>query len=297
MAFTSRSQGGLREGRNRRDKGAIVGLSGWLFADLLLGVAVVFLVGSEKPSNLGIADRNRPSVRLEAVDNVQANPDIWSVNDKPFKVEVVFSEKVRNFEAADLQFTGEANGWIGQIIEPKEPNAVAERFIVNIVPAQNLASGEFSMFIPEKAAFSEKTSNGNSSFKKSFKVVKCFEYKGINPASEQKVTISGGYVKDTESLIAAMRKELDDPIKQRDQVGFLIVFGGGKDGGNLAERSEEKIRGSLASLGLVPKASPDDGDSGSCGASVSENDFPILFYKDDALSTSDLKLNIYYMNK
>jgi hypothetical protein len=297
VAFTSRSQGGLREGRNRRDKGAIVGLSGWLFADLLLGVAVVFLVGSEKPSNLGIADRNRPSVRLEAVDNVQANPDIWSVNDKPFKVEVVFSEKVRNFEATDLQFTGEASGWIGQIIEPKEPNAVAERFIINIVPAQNLAAGEFSIFIPEKAAFSEKNSSGNSSFKKPFKVVKCFEYKGINPASLQKVTISGGYLKDTESLIAALQKELNDPIRQREQIGFLILFGGGKDGSILAERSGEKIRGSLASLGLVPKASSDEGDSGSCGVPVSENDFPILFYRDDGLPASDLKLNIYYMNK
>ncbi len=297
MAFVSRNQRNFRDGRNRRDKGAIVGLSGWLFADLLLGVAVVFLIGSEKPSNLGIADLDRPSVRLEAVDNIQTDQDVWSVNDRPFKVEVVFSKKVRNFDASDLQFTGEAIGWFVQIIEPKEPNAVAERFILSVEPSQGLTAGEFSIFIPEKAAFSEESGSGNSGFKKPFKVVKCFEYKGINPASEQRVTISGGYLKDTESLIAALQKELNDPIGKRDQIGFLIVFGGGKDGSNLAERSEEKIRSSLASLGLVPKAIPGGGDLGSCEVSISENDFPILFYKDDGLPTSDLKLNIYYMNK
>lgn len=297
MAFISRNQSSGREGHNRRDKGAIVGLSGWLFADLLLGVAVVFLIGSEKPSISGVAERNRPSVRLEAVDNIQTNSDLWSVNDRPFKVEVIFSEKVRGFDASDLQFTGEANGWFVKIIEPKEPKAIAERFILSVEPSQALAAGEFSIFIPERAAYSEKSGNGNSGFKKSFKVVKCFEYKGINPASEQRATIGGGYLKDTESLMAALQKELEDPIKNRDQIGFLIVFGGGKDGSNLAKKSEDKIRSSLASLGLVPKAIPSGQDLGSCELSISEDDFPILFYKDDGLPTSDLKLNIYYMNK
>ena len=297
MAFTSRNQGRPREGRSRRDKGAIVGLSGWLFADLLLGVAVVFLIGSEKPSISGVAERNGPSVRFEAVDNIQTNQDVWNVNDRPFKVEVIFSEKVRGFDASDLQFTGEANDWFVKIIEPTEPKAVAERVVLNVEPSQGLTAGEFSMFIPQKTAFSEESGSGNSGFKKLFKVVKCFEYKGINPGSEQKITIGGGYLKDTESLIAALQKELEDPIVERNQIGFLILFGGGKDGSKLAERSEEKIRSSLASLGLVPKAIPGGGDLGSCEVSISEDDFPILFYKDDGLPTSDLKLNIYYMNK
>jgi hypothetical protein len=297
VAFTSRNQGRPREGRSRRDKGAIVGLSGWLFADLLLGVAVVFLIGSEKPSISGVAERNGPSVRFEAVDNIETNQDVWNVNDRPFKIEVVFSEKVRGFDASDLQFTGEANDWFVKIIEPKESKAVAERFVLNVEPSQGLTAGEFSMFIPEKTAFSEESGSGNSDFKKSFKVVKCFEYKGINPASEQRVTISGGYLKDTESLIAALQNELEDAIGERDQIGFLIVFGGGKDGSNLAKKSGDKIRSSLASLGLVPKAIPGGGDLGSCEVSLSEDDFPILFYKDDGLPTSDLKLNIYYMNK
>ena len=48
MAFTSRA--GSQSGkRTRRDRNSIVGLSGWLFADLLLGLAVVFLVAAEKP--------------------------------------------------------------------------------------------------------------------------------------------------------------------------------------------------------------------------------------------------------
>ena len=47
----------LASRRNRRDysnpddaKSSIVGLSGWLFADLLLALAVVFLVASDRPS-------------------------------------------------------------------------------------------------------------------------------------------------------------------------------------------------------------------------------------------------------
>jgi len=48
MAFTSRA-GGQSGKRTRRDRNSIVGLSGWLFADLLLGLAVVFLVAAEKP--------------------------------------------------------------------------------------------------------------------------------------------------------------------------------------------------------------------------------------------------------
>jgi hypothetical protein len=49
MAFTSLA-GGQSGKRTRRDRNSIVGLSGWLFADLLLGLAVIFLVASDKPT-------------------------------------------------------------------------------------------------------------------------------------------------------------------------------------------------------------------------------------------------------
>jgi len=51
MAFHSKGGSISRSTRtNRRDKESILGLSGWLFADLLLAIAVIFLVVQDKPS-------------------------------------------------------------------------------------------------------------------------------------------------------------------------------------------------------------------------------------------------------
>lgn len=51
MPFYSKGGSNSRSTRtNRRDKESILGLSGWLFADLLLAIAVIFLVVQDKPS-------------------------------------------------------------------------------------------------------------------------------------------------------------------------------------------------------------------------------------------------------
>jgi len=51
MAFHSKGSSISRSARtSRRDKESILGLSGWLFADLLLAIAVIFLVVQDKPS-------------------------------------------------------------------------------------------------------------------------------------------------------------------------------------------------------------------------------------------------------
>lgn len=51
MSFHSKGGSISRSTRtNRRDKESILGLSGWLFADLLLAIAVIFLVVQDKPS-------------------------------------------------------------------------------------------------------------------------------------------------------------------------------------------------------------------------------------------------------
>jgi hypothetical protein len=56
MAFHSKGGNISRSSRtNRRDKESILGLSGWLFADLLLAIAVIFLVVQDpaKPKSAG----------------------------------------------------------------------------------------------------------------------------------------------------------------------------------------------------------------------------------------------------
>ena len=51
MAFHSKGNSISRSARtSRRDKESILGLSGWLFADLLLAIAVIFLVVQDKPA-------------------------------------------------------------------------------------------------------------------------------------------------------------------------------------------------------------------------------------------------------
>ena len=295
MAFVSRNQRNVREGRNRRDKGAIVGLSGWLFADLLLGVAVVFLIGSEKPSVNSSADGVRPTLEIESVENVQKGTESWSVNDRSFTIKVEFSEDVRNFGADDLVFQGEANDWVGKVTEPADENAVSKSFTLEIVPSQDLVAGSFEIFIPEKSAFSESSGIGNTGKKQKFTVVNCFEYKGIDANSFETVKLSRGFSSGGDYLTNELQKKLAPAITSGKQIGFLILFGGGNNGDQKAESSESKVRTSLAELGLVPRSSGDEGNVGACGASLSENDFPMLFYKAENLPESDLQLNIYYL--
>jgi hypothetical protein len=295
VAFISRNQRNAREGHNRRDKGAIVGLSGWLFADLLLGVAVVFLIGSEKPSVSSSSDGVRPTLEIESVENVQKGTESWSVNDRSFTIKVVFSENVRSFGADDLVFQGDANDWVGKVTEPADENAVSDSFTLEIVPSQDLVAGSFEIFIPEKSAFSESSGIGNRGKKQKFTVVNCFEYKGIDANSFETVKLSRGFSGGADYLTNELQKKLAPAITGGKQIGFLILFGGGNNGDQKAKSSESKIRTSLAELGLVPKSSGDEGKVDACGASLSESDFPILFYKAENLPESDLQLNIYYL--
>jgi hypothetical protein len=295
VAFVSRNQRNSREGHNRRDKGAIVGLSGWLFADLLLGVAVVFLIGSEKPSVNSMAKGDRPTLEIESVENVQKGTESWSVNDRSFTIKVEFSENVRNFGADDLVFQGEANSWVGKVTEPADENAVSDSFTLEIVPSQDLVAGSFEIFIPEKSAFSETSGIGNRGKKQKFTVVNCFEYKGIDANSVETVKLSRGFSGGADYLTDELQKKLAPAITSGKQIGFLILFGGGNNGDQKAKSSGSKVRTSLAELGLVPKSSGDEGKVDACGASLSEDDFPMLFYKAENLPESDLQLNIYYL--
>jgi hypothetical protein len=299
VAFISRNQRNSREGHNRRDKGAIVGLSGWLFADLLLGVAVVFLIGSEKPSVNSSADKeDRPTLEIQSVENVQKgtqSTEPWSVNDRSFTIKVEFSEDVRNFGADDLVFQGEANSWVGKVTEPADENAVSDSFLLEIVPSQDLVAGSFEILIPEKSAFSESSGIGNRGKKQKFTVVNCFEYKGIDANSVETVKLSRGFSGGVDYLTSELQKKLAPAITSGKQIGFLILFGGGNNGDQKAKSSGSKVRTSLAELGLVPRSSGDEGKVDACGASLSENDFPMLFYKAENLPESDLQLNIYYL--
>ena len=115
MAFSrSHRQVGGSDGSQRRDRHAIVGLSGWLFADLLLAVAVIFLVANDKP---GFADGDSGATVVTTagapVATLSFNPElpiseedglpVWRQVDaeqlglSAVGVDVEFTEPVREF--------------------------------------------------------------------------------------------------------------------------------------------------------------------------------------------------------
>ena len=79
MAFSrSHRQFGNPDAPQGRDRHAIVGLSGWLFADLLLAVAVVFLVAETTPvggEELRKTDLNSPAVTMKFIPELSESED------------------------------------------------------------------------------------------------------------------------------------------------------------------------------------------------------------------------------
>jgi hypothetical protein len=70
MAFHSKGGNISRSSRtNRRDKESILGLSGWLFADLLLAIAVIFLIVQDtaQPADAGSETTTTTSTTVAAV--------------------------------------------------------------------------------------------------------------------------------------------------------------------------------------------------------------------------------------
>lgn len=115
MAFSrSHRQVGSSDASQSRDGHAIVGLSGWLFADLLLAVAVIFLVAQTKPE-FGEDGSREPVVASDGapVATLNFNPElpvgeeeglpVWrqvdaeASGDSNVGVDVEFSEPVRDF--------------------------------------------------------------------------------------------------------------------------------------------------------------------------------------------------------
>lgn len=71
MAFHSKGNSASTFARShRRDKESILGLSGWLFADLLLAIAIVFLVVQETPGDS--ADAAAPTTTTTTTTTVPA---------------------------------------------------------------------------------------------------------------------------------------------------------------------------------------------------------------------------------
>lgn len=181
MRFESRSASANRGvSRRRGDKHSIVGLSGWLFADLLLAVAVIFLVADAPPS-FGQTDPEVSTGDLEVeiqndgrLSRVEDGMPIWDGSDPGTEdgvtLRVVFSQPVKNFGvdandlANDIVIGGDSEGWLTERIidvsgteeEDEAPDGTVWHVI--LTPRSNYSAGTVEVAVAENAVFD----NGNN---------------------------------------------------------------------------------------------------------------------------------------
>jgi hypothetical protein len=184
MAFSrSHRQVGAEDGPEERDRHSIVGLSGWLFADLLLAVAVIFLVATEVPKFSDEAEANGPQANDEApIATLSFSPElpnnedgipIWRQIDVDqgspagVGVQVVFSEAVRGLGETpqdlreDITLSalidgerrdGDATGWAITSIESSDPGRA---WIVSLVPSAGFKSSTMQVALRRNAVIDE----------------------------------------------------------------------------------------------------------------------------------------------
>lgn len=294
MSFTSR-RGVERAGRPaRRDRNGLVGLSGWLFADLLLGVAVIFLVGSEVPQKGLEGEGKSFGVEIESVDEtVDKSVEVWEVQNQTFKLKIVFDDEVRAFGIEDIKVKGEADQWVASFYGDESSDGAGREFEVELTPKSGLGSGVFTVEIPADAAF-RSDGSGNRPTSRDFKVVTCFPYSGIDTNKSDKIELVGAagssvvYLKN----ILEVKAEIKTALNDEKLVGFMIIFGSGPDGDTTAKRNKVNVVKALSELGLVPS-----GATSVCGQSRSEDLLPTLEYKDEALDDGNLGLRLYFLTK
>jgi len=184
VAFSrSHRRVGTEDGPEERDRHAIVGLSGWLFADLLLAVAVIFLVATEVPKFADEADAENvaaaegaPTATLSFEPELPVNEDglpVWRETDASESgfaevgIQVVFSEPVRglgeNLEdlSADVELTAlidgekrsaEETGWSVKTVRALDPG---RSWLLALSPAAGFKSSTMEVTLRQAAVIDE----------------------------------------------------------------------------------------------------------------------------------------------
>lgn len=184
MAFSrSHRKVGAEDESQESDRHAIVGLSGWLFADLLLAVAVIFLVATEspKPGNESevvnsVAAEGAPTAALSFQPELpvsESGVPVWSeaeVSDNEIAevgIRIVFSERVSGFGenledlAKDVilealvdgakREAGET-GWSVAALKPTDPG---REWLLTLSPAAGFKSSVMEVTLREGAVADE----------------------------------------------------------------------------------------------------------------------------------------------
>ncbi len=323
MSLASRRQG---RGESRQDdaKSSIVGLSGWLFADLLLALAVVFLVASERPSETS-AQQNSIS-DIDVFFSTERDGDRinqLTTVDESFSLWVRFEEPVdgKTFGLEDLLIEppAAASEWSFQI-ENAFQDAVSE-FKVWLYP-QRISLESFSLFVKSGSVLSaDRTSTFNREGSIDIEIQKCERRAGIavNNSEVARFTVSGGATMNADELVSWLKRqdnkndtgdgtyggaqlvwsELNKSGGTPRKVGFAILFGGysraggegADDGLERAKKRTPIVKDALITLGLLDEDSV--GGPNNCPVYT----VPVRPFGDGSMSsTNDLKFELYFYN-
>lgn len=325
MSLASRR--GSRSDTNPDDaKSSIVGLSGWLFADLLLALAVVFLVASDRPAESVVGDAfDIYDIGVEFALSLtgEAETQIDQI-DQSFDIWVRFSEAVdaRSFKEIRLE---PKDQWSYRFVD-KRDSGPQEAFQIRLNP-ERVSSSALSITIERRAArHFERENSYNSKATLAVSITVCRSLAGIAVKQDEtaRFLIPGGANKSASELsvwlsdpsrssdiehppgsrsfrygtAALLYKEWLVPIANRRQVGFAILFGGynratesADEGSARARKQSDNVRQALRNLGLL--SSPGSSGPNRCPESA---EVPVRAFGDATVSTADLQFELYFYN-
>jgi len=321
------SRRGSRSDTNPDDaKSSIVGLSGWLFADLLLALAVVFLVASDRPAESVPPDGSeRYDIGVEFALSLtgEAETQIDQI-DQSFDIWVRFSEEVeaRSFKEVRLE---PKDQWSYRFVD-KRDSGPQEAFQIRLNP-ERVSSTALSITIDQRAArHFERENSYNSKATLAVSITVCRSLAGIAVEKPEtaRFVLPGGSTKSATELAAW----LSDPSRQNDpehppgsssenygtaslvyeeyvasqanrrQVGFVILFGGynkntesAEEGVRRARQQIGNVETALQDLGLFAK--PSSIGSNRCPQAAK---VPVRPFGDSSVGTRDLQFELYFYN-
>lgn len=321
MSLTSRRRN-KNSSSSDDPKASIVGLSGWLFADLLLALAVVFLVASDKPSKSTIGpDTFNVTVQFSKEKEFQAVNKIDLPSNESVDIWMKFSEPIDAASLSTDELQLEPDGeWSARFVD-KNKSGSQEVFQVRLNP-EKVESTKFSVSIEKGAAISasgESDYNDNASLEVSVTICQTLTGIAVEKLETARFVVPGGALMNAEDLQSWLsspeRKNDPDHLygsndygygtsrlifeslnsrSQVNQVGFAILFGGydqssekTANGVTRAQNKQSSVREVLRNLGLFPQ---NLGSSIGCVA----KEIPVRTFGDQSVGINDLKFELYF---
>jgi hypothetical protein len=300
-------------------KNSIVGLAGWLFADLLLALAVIFLVGGDIPSTSAMSEsnyKNDVTIEFTETKDGDAVTGLRKI-DQTFDVYVRFSDPVENFTADDIELEP-SDEWSVRIVEDSKDVDGKKSYQIRLNP-ESPTSNELKLTIDQRQVSNASRPNSfNERGQLDVSVTICGQIAGIDvdKANVAQVKIPNGANMSAQQLSSWMqtieakgtttnddgygneqilREIIALPASQRTQIGFIIVFAGGIDarsGTQVARNKESDLLTALSSNNLVADASSDL-PSTTC---PTESRVPVRAFWSQQLSKNDLTLELYFFD-